>query len=307
MRKIAGMLNFFLGAVFTLIIVSVVSFKNTPGNISEPGNHWIVPSIPSELSFAGEQAPITRFDIKEKFDKEYLNNYYNQGNILYLIKLAHRNFPIISDRLKVNGVPDDFKYLCIAESNMQSWAISSSGAVGFWQFLKGTAPGYGLESNDLVDERRNLVKSTDAACRYFKDAYALYGNWTAAAASYNCGMGGYSSQVKFQHTSNYYDLNLPEETNKYIFRILSFKYLMENADKLGFELKDEEKYQAVPTRSIIVNSDIPDLASFAISNGTSYKMLRVLNPWIIGRSLRGGHNYTLLLPGDSAKASDKNN
>src|SRR5690606_23721116 len=140
-------------------------------------------------SFAGEQVPLGRWDVREKFDRELLLNYYNPGNIVYLLKLANRNFPVISERLKANGVPDDFKYLCIAESNMQGWAISRSGAVGYWQFMDGTAPGYGLETSSQVDQRRDLIKSTDAACKYLKQAYNKFGNWTAAAASYNCGQG----------------------------------------------------------------------------------------------------------------------
>jgi membrane-bound lytic murein transglycosylase D len=236
--------------------------------------------------------------VKEKFEKEYLQIYYAQGNILYLVKLAHRNFPIISERLKANGVPDDFKYLCIAESNMQSWAVSKSGAVGYWQFLDGTAPGYGLEVSSQVDQRQDLEKATDAACRYFKDAYRRFGNWTAAAASYNCGMGGYASHSGFQKTTHYYDLQLPEETNKYIYRILSFKHILENAESLGFVVKEEERYQPIPTRRVTINAPVANLAQFAIENGTTYKMLRNLNPWIKGRSLHAGssRSYTILLP-----------
>ena len=239
-----------------------------------------------------------RWDIREKFDKEFLMNYYSPGVIIYLSKLANRNFPVISERLKANGVPDDFKYLCIAESNMQSWALSKAGAVGYWQFMSNTAPGYGLETNSQVDQRQDLERSTDAACKYLKQAYAKFGNWTAAAASYNCGQGRYNSQATFQRTTNYYDLYLPEETNKYIFRILTFKYLLENADKLGFVVEEKDKYQPIPSRSVVVNSAIPDLAQFAINNGTTYKVLRTMNPWIKGKSLSvsGGKTYTIELP-----------
>ena len=182
---------FILGSLFTLLIIAVFAFRDnvkddTSEKQAEEKNtmdvEWRAPAIPQQLSFAGEAAPIDRWDVREKFDKEFLNNYYSQGNVLYLMKLANRNFPIISERLKANGVPDDFKYLCIAESNMQGWATSSAGAAGYWQFMSGTAPGYGLENSSQVDQRRDLVKSTDAACKYFKQAYNRFGNWTAAAA-----------------------------------------------------------------------------------------------------------------------------
>lgn len=289
--------NFLLGSLLTLLLLSQFAFKEN--NFRRANNpQWDVPALPEKISFANENVPLERWDVKEKLDKEFLLNYYSQGAIIYLLKLANKNFPIISERLKANGVPDDFKYLCIAESNMQSWAVSKSGAVGYWQFMNGTAPGYGLEVSSQVDQRQNLEKSTDAACKYLKQAYAKFGNWTAAAASYNCGMGGYNSQASFQRTTNYYDLNLPEETNKYIFRILTFKYLIENAKGLGFNVDDEDKYQPVKTRAVTISSSIADLAQFAINNGTTYKMLRVLNPWIKARSLsvNEGKTYTLHLP-----------
>lgn len=289
-----------LGSMITLLVISLFSFKKNQ-QTGDRNTPWNVPSLPENISFANEKVPMERWDVKEKFDKEFLLNYYNQGAVIYLLKLANRNFPIISERLKINGVPDDFKYLCIAESNMQSWAVSKSGAVGYWQFLNGTAPGYGLEVSASVDQRQDLQKSTDAACKYLKTAYAQFGNWTAAAASYNCGMAGYNAHARFQQTKNYYDLHLPEETNKYIFRILTFKYLIENAEKLGFTVPPEQKYQPLAVRTLSVTSTIPDLAEFAIKNGTTYKMLRNLNPWIRGKSLPvvGGKTYTIHLPSTS--------
>ena len=189
---------------------------------------------------------------------------------------------------------------------MQSWAVSSSGAVGYWQFLQGTGSGYGLEISSQVDQRQDLEKATNAACKYFKSAYAKFGNWTAAAASYNCGVGGYNAQATFQRTNNYYDLQLPEETNKYIFRILTFKYLLENAEQLGFNVSDDEKYQTIPTKLVTVTSSVSDLAQFAIDHGTTYKMLRVFNPWLKGKSLTvsNGRSYVIKLPAQSQTALD---
>ena len=298
MKNTRAVGNFLLGSLFTFLLISQFAFKETNSKTTTANNQWNVPSLPEQISFANEKVPIQRWDVKEKFDREFLLNYYNPGAIIYLIKLANKNFPIISQRLKANGVPDDFKYLCIAESNMQSWAVSSSGAVGYWQFLNGTGAGYGLEISSQADQRQDLAKATDAACMYLKTAYAKFGNWTAAAASYNCGMGGYNAQASFQRTTNYYDLQLPEETNKYIFRILSFKYLLENAKELGFNVDDEEKYQPVATKAVPVTSTIPDLAQFAIDNGTSYKILRLLNPWLKGKSLTisKGRSYIIQLP-----------
>lgn len=297
--KSSVVLNIGIGIFLGLVFALPLSFteKKSSKN-SEPEIKYFAPALPAEFSFAGEKVPLQRWDVQERFDRELLFNFYNKANILFLMKLANRYFPIISERLKANGVPDDFKYLCVAESNLLSGARSSVGATGFWQFMNGTAPGYGLEVNSQVDFRHDIITSTDAACKYLKQAYAKFGNWTAAAASYNCGQGGYNGQATFQGTMNYYDLLLPEETNRYIFRILTFKHLMENADELGFVLKDEDKYGQVPYRTITVDSSIPNLAQFAKEQGTTYKMLRQMNPWLRDRSLtvRKGKTYTIKLP-----------
>ena len=150
---------------------------------------WVAPPLPQSMNFAGEKVPLEQWEIREQFDRELLTNYYWQGSMLHIMKLSERYFPIIEQRLKANGVPDDMKYLCVAESKLQN-QVSRAGAAGFWQFMGGTAPAFGLEINNEVDERYHVVKSTDAACKYLKQAYEKLGSWTAAAASYNCGQGG---------------------------------------------------------------------------------------------------------------------
>ena len=283
-----------------LLLISQFAFKSNAEikTANSTGHEWRPPVLPLQLSFAGENVPLERWDVKERLDRELLLNSYNQANIIFLIKMSNRYFPLISERLKANGVPDDFKYLCIAESNLLSGAVSRSGATGFWQFMDGTAPGYGLTANSLVDERMDIEKSTDAACKYLKNAFAKFGTWTGAAASYNCGMGGYNGQATFQQTMNYYDLHLPEETNRYIFRILTFKHILENSATLGFKVSQNELYSEIPHRMVTVSSSISNLAQWAIDNGTNYKVLRLMNPWIRGRSLTvsGGKTYPVKLP-----------
>ena len=267
------------------------------GSNSNADNNWVAPQVPEQINFAGENVPLERWDVYERLDRELLFNYYYQNNIIYMLKLSNRYFPVIEERLKANGVPDDFKYLCIAESNLQN-LTSRAGAVGYWQFMPKSAPEYNLTVNSLVDERYHIEKSTDAACKYLKKAYEKFGSWTAAAASYNCGMGGYNSQVSYQGSANYYDLLLPEETNKYIFRILAFKHLLSNAESLGFNVNEETLYTPHKTKEVVVTSTIPNLAAWAKSQGTSYKIVRLLNPWLRGRSLpvKTGAQYKLLIP-----------
>lgn len=290
-------LAFLAGGLF----ISLLGFKENSMSKPLPADtlrNTLQPEVPAAMTFAGEAVPLDRWDVRERLDRELLFNYHNKPHILYTIKLANRYFPIIEERLKANGVPDDFKYLCVAESNLVATAISKAGAVSFWQFMNGTAPNYNLSVNQQVDQRYDIRKSTDAACRYLKQAYARFGSWTAAAASYNCGMGGYNSHASYQRTQHYYDLHLPEETSRYIFRILTFKHLMSNADELGFHLAEEDKYQPIASREVTVSRSIPDLAAFAIQEGTNYKTLRLMNPWVRGKSLSvaAGSTHTLYLP-----------
>ncbi|HEY0039220.1 MAG TPA: lytic transglycosylase domain-containing protein, partial [Flavisolibacter sp.] len=209
MKKLDTIFTIVCSAGLCLLLISQFAFKSSaranPKTIDNP-TEWRPPVLPKQLSFGGEAVPLERWDVKERLDREVLFNSYNHANIIYLMKLSARYFPAISERLKANGVPDDFKYLCIAESNLLAGAVSRVGATGFWQFMGGTAPGYGLTANDNVDERMDVVKSTNAACQYLKNAYAKFGTWTAAAASYNCGMGGYNGQATYQQTKYYYDL-----------------------------------------------------------------------------------------------------
>ncbi|HUC79852.1 MAG TPA: lytic transglycosylase domain-containing protein [Flavisolibacter sp.] len=302
MKKLDTIFTIICSSGLCVLLVSQFAFRSeaNPNARSTASNayQWSPPALPKQLSFAGEAVPLDRWDVKERLDREVLFNSYNQANIIYLMKLSNRYFPAISERLKAAGVPDDFKYLCIAESNLLAGAVSRVGATGFWQFMGGTAPGYGLTANANVDERMDIEKSTDAACQYLKTAYNKFGSWTAAAASYNCGMGGYNGQATYQQTKHYYDLHLPEETNRYIFRILAFKHILENSEGLGFKLSPDDLYAEVPHRTVTVTSTIPNLAQFAIDNGTTYKVLRLMNPWIRGRSLpvAKGKSYVIKLP-----------
>ncbi len=306
MKKSILAITFFAGFVTCLVMLSLLGFTEEPTlqtdkNVGAASFNIMPPPplLPQSMTFAGEPVPLQRWDVREQFDRELHNNYYMTGNIYYMLKLSAKYFPQIEAQLKANNIPDDFKYLCVAESTLQN-LISKVGATGFWQFMKTTAPGYSLEVSSTVDERYHVAKSTDAACVYLKKAYERFGNWTAAAASYNCGIGGYGERSSFQGSTNYYDLALPEETQRYIFRILAFKQLLSNADSLGFKLPANPLYQPLKTRIITVSQRIDNLSTFARNNGSSYKILKWLNPWLRERSLsvKPGKTYEIILPAE---------
>lgn len=292
--------GFVIGCVFLALAWKPAKEEESRVKVQANGEvlyKWYIPPRPAKLSFAGEPVPLHRPDIQEMLDREILYNYYNQYSTLYILRLSSRYFPRIEAILREEGVPEDFKYLCVAESALRN-QISSAGAVGYWQFLEATGKERGLVINNYVDERYHIEKSTRAACAYLKDAYARFGSWTAAAASYNCGMGGYRRFSEFQGTNHYYDLLLPQETMRYIFRILTFKYLMEGARSLGFQIGDEDALELRPHREVVVTESIDNLAAFARSEGTNYRMLKIQNPWLRAQSLKvsPGQRFVIQIP-----------
>ncbi len=258
--------------------------------------------IPEKLEFAGEPVPMENFDVWESFDREILVNTYWQSQTLLFIKRASRYFPVIEPILEEYKIPDDFKYLALAESGMTN-AISPAGAVGYWQFLRGTARDYGLEVNQEVDERYHLEKSTVAACRFLIESYTNYESWTMAAASYNAGRRGMDNQISIQKENNYYDLLLNEETQRYIFRILAIKTILENPAAYGFHVREKDMYPTIEWFEVPVDSTVNDFAGFAKEFNTNYKMLKYLNPWLRRPYLANqrGNTYYIRLPAENAR------
>lgn len=262
-----------------------------------PANRFSPPKLPASIAFAGEATPLNRWDVKERLDRELLINTYMHGTTMYILKLAHRTFPTIERILKEQGVPEDFKFLAVAESALYN-QISKAGATGYWQFLKASGVQFGLEITDEVDMRYDLEASTIAACKYLKQAYAKFGNWTAAAASYNMGMAGYSNYSAQQYESNYYNLLLPEETNRYVYRILALKTIISNPEKHGFYLDKSDVYPVIDGKSVKVTNNISDLAAWAKEQNTTYQQIKMANQWLRGKSLsvRPGKVYTIFIP-----------
>ena len=265
-------------------------------NLINNYNVYALP-MPAYMDFAGEAVPLHNPDIHERMDRELLVNTYWQSNMFLIIKRAHKFFPKIEPLLAEYGLPDDFKYLAVAESGLDN-VKSYAGAAGFWQFLKGTGKEYGLEINDYVDERYNLELATQKAAAYLKDSKKRFGSWMAAAAAYNAGNGGVKKQMTKQEVSDYYDLLLNSETSRYVFRILAFKEILSNPEKYGFNFREKDLYTAVPTYQITVDEPVEDLAKFAKENGINYKILKLHNPWLRDNYLRNASKkkYIIQIP-----------
>ncbi len=275
--------------------------------------------VPSEVEFAGEKIDLTRYDMHERFDREINGFTYLHSTTMLLIKRANRYFPIIEPILKKNDIPDDFKYLCVIESNLDHKAVSSAGAAGLWQFMKRTAPTYGLEVSAEVDERYSVEKSTEAACKYFKEAYNKYGSWVSVALSYNAGQGRISGELQKQQAEEGLDLWLVEETSRYYYRMLAIKKVFEHPYKFGFVLKEDQLYKPVKFKEVKVTESITDLAEFAKQQGITYAQLKDFNLWLRDRKLtisaKSPKTYTILVPeaeslyykeGEKIKVHNKN-
>ena len=250
-----------------------------------------------KMDFSGEEVPTFMADVQERLDKEMITNMNYHTNTTLVIKRANKVFPIIEPILAKYGVPDDFKYLAVIESSLVN-AVSPAGARGVWQFMPATAKEKGMEVSDEVDERYHLEKSTEAACKYLLVAKEKFGSWTLAAASYNGGMNGINKKMEEQQVDNYYDLLLTEETSRYVFRILALKEIMKNSDKYGFRIPNEALYYAIPTKKIVIDSSITDLAKFAKTQGVNYKILKIHNPWLRDKKLTvtTGKKYEIEIP-----------
>jgi len=259
-------------------------------------------SIPEEMIFAGEPVPLQNFDTRESLDRELLVNAYWHSRTLLVLKKTKRYFAVIEPILEKYGIPEDFKYIPLAESGFEN-STSPVGAVGVWQFLESTGKEYGLEVNNEVDERYHLEKSTEAACKFFLESYALYKNWTLAAASYNVGRKGINNQIERQQVNNYYDLLLNEETARYVFRILAFKLITQNPQQFGFHLGNEDYYPPLPLYEVKVDTGISNMADFASRYSINYKLLKLFNPWLRESFLtnKSGKTYLIKIPEGSKR------
>lgn len=289
-------------AILAVCAVSIHAVQEAPSDenlekkLVNDYNIYALP-IPEHLEFAGEEVPLHDPDIRERFDRELLVNTYWQSNGLLLFKRANRYFPQIEPLLKKYGLPDDFKYLAVAESGLE-YTSSPAGASGIWHFMKATGLEYGLEINDYVDERYNLEKATMVAAQYLKKSKDRFGTWTMAAASYNAGVGGMSKQIGRQKQTSYYDLLLNSETSRYVFRILALKEIMTNPEKYGFNFREKDLYTNIPTYKVKVNTSVDDWAEWVKPYGINYKILKIHNPWLRDTYLKNasGKEYFIEIP-----------
>lgn len=299
MDRLMARFGLISGVIFCfLIFISYASEEPLTDNMTADNLPQMVmaPDINRQFDWAGEIVPFTA-DARERLDRELMTNTYYHSSTLQAIKLGNRYFPTIERILRENGIPDDFKYLAVAESGLRH-VRSYADACGFWQFRKLAAKEYDLEVNDQVDERYHVEKSTVAACKYIKWLKNKFGTWTDAAAAYNVGPTNYKREMSVQREDNYYDMNLNEETGRYVFRLIALKDIMMNPERYGYYLTPEDKYPAMDDYyEVTVDKSVSNWGDFAHQYGITYRDLKVYNPWLREEKLTVINNtYQIKIP-----------
>jgi len=285
-----------------MIIITCASTGHTQNKASQSAGQAMLEAIriTEPLNFCGEPVPLNDPDVKERLERELLVSLDSSDDVILWLKRANRYFPDIEKALKAQSMPDDLKYITIAESSLRPLAFSNKGAVGYWQFIESTGTRYGLDVSSDIDERRNVYKATQAATKYLRNLYALFGSWTLAAASYNMGEDGLKSEILVQKVNNYYDLYLNQETQRYVFRILAAKIIMSNPSKFGYILSKNDLYlpRQFDTVEIQALQPLP-LHIIAQAANTYFKIIKDLNPQIKYYHLPAG-TYQMNLPKGSS-------
>ena len=254
--------------------------------------------IKGPLTFCNEPVPLNEIDIKERLEREMLLSLDNNDDIILWLKRANRYFPYIEKVLKEKSLPDDLKYVAIAESALKPHAASNKAAVGYWQFIESTGTKYGMKINNDIDERRNITNSTEAAANYLQNLYALFGSWTLAAAAYNMGEEGLKTELLMQKVNNYYQLFLNQETSRYVFRILAAKIIMSNPEKYGYNLARSDLYSEVQfDRVEITAKEAVPLYIIAQAAKTYFKIIKDMNPHFTSYYLPAGKHKVLIPKG----------
>ncbi len=290
--------------VVFILLFAMIPMSAHCARASEPASFPSLVSairITEKLFFCGERVPLEDLEIRERLERELLISLWQRHQALLWIKRSSRYFPVIERILREEGLPEDLKYIPVAESALRPHAGSRKGATGYWQFMAHTGRKYGLTVTADIDERRNIFASTRAAARYLKELYEMFGSWTLAAAAYNMGEGGLTAEILEQETEDFYKLYLYLETQAYIFRILSVKLIISSPEKYGFVLKEADYYRPVESKqvSVVCERETP-VRVVARAAGTNFKVIKDLNPEIIGHHLAEG-SYVLRIPPEGAE------
>jgi len=258
--------------------------------------------LPESVSLCGEKVPLEDRKVWEILDQEFLVAVGNKAQVLLWMKRARRYFPYIEKRLKEMFLPDDLKYVTITESSLRPWAVSSSGAAGIWQFIPATGERFGMRGSGGIDERFDFFKATEGALTYLKGLYEEFKSWPLTMAAYNTGENRIRREIISQRTRDYFYLDLPMETERYVFKITVAKIILSNPERYGFYLDETEFYDPLQVDRIQIELPVPlAIVDIATGMGLYYKDLKEMNFHLSGESIPAGTHFVNLPFGTSER------
>ena len=258
--------------------------------------------LPQEVSLCGERVPLEDRNVWENLDREFLVTLDSEAQVLLWMKRAKRYFPYIEKRLEERGLPDDLKYITITESGLRPYAVSSSGASGIWQFIASTGEKYGMKRNRVIDERFDFFKATEGALTYLKSLYEEFKSWTLAMAAYNAGENRVRKEIDLQKTKDYFYLDLPMETERYVYKIAVAKIILSEPEKYGFHLEKNEFYDLLQVERVPIELTQPlPIIDVARAVGFFYKEIKEMNPQLSEETIPPGTHVLNLPPGTSER------
>ncbi|MFZ5448699.1 MAG: lytic transglycosylase domain-containing protein [Thermodesulfobacteriota bacterium] len=255
---------------------------------------------PSQMYLCGEPVPLEDPEVREALDREFIIEVWSRAQTTMWLKRAARYFPEIERKLRTRRLPLDLKYVVLVESDLRTTARSSAGALGPWQFMAPTAQHFQLRCDKSVDERLEFGAATDAALTYLDRLHQLFRSWPLALAAYNAGEGRVQKAIAAQGVNDYYRLSLPEETERYVFRVLAAKIILEDPGRYGYDIPGDQLYspQDYDEVRLTLAKEVP-VRKLAEAGGTYYKAFKTLNPWIKGDTLCAG-TFRVKIPKGSA-------
>jgi LysM repeat protein len=271
---------------------------------SNPNFPYIAP--PNSIDLCGEPVPLDRQEVYERFDREFTLVVYNHAQVYLWLKRMERYFPAIEEKLRYYNLPEDLKYVAIVESDLLPNVCSPKGAAGPWQFMPSTGSAYGLAQRGSVDKRYDFERSTDSAFLLLSDLHKKYNNWALAIASYNCGDRRILEESRFQGVRDYYDMKLPQETERYVIRIIAVKAVLSNPRQYGYDLPKGWGYQELKLDRVNVSLAKPvPIQTIASAAGTTYREIKRLNPIYRSDSIPAG-NHEIKLPAGTGQVFEQN-
>ncbi len=258
--------------------------------------------LPQKVTLCDERVPIEDRNVWENLDREFLVTLESEAQVLLWMKRARRYFPYIEKRLREMGLPDDLKYLAITESSLRPSAVSPTGASGIWQFIPSTGEKYGMRRNRTIDERFDFFKATEGALVYLKNLYEEFKGWALSMAAYNAGENRIRKEIELQNTKNYFYLDLPIETERYVYKIAVAKIILSDPERFGFHLEEDELYDPLQVERVQIELVRPlPIMDIARAIGSYYKEVKEMNLHLPEETIPAGIHFLNLPPGTSGR------